>query len=603
MRSDGWSTGESRPIWINGNGVTRTLSQEITNTQQLSVAREELDEFQPIYVDSMVSEGVLTFDGHRYGFGHESFFDYCFARQFIVGQTALVSFLRGSGQDLFRRAQVGQVLAYLRDADFDRYVRESRELITDHHIRPHIKDLVLALLAEVPNPTGDEWILWEQQIGPAVQAIADGSPGQDQLSEIARRRLFASRSWFAFLLEHRVIEGWLESGNGRLVDLAVDYLGHHQRHWPDRVAAVLVPYVDIGGEWVRRLRQVMVYAFYGGSRPFLDLFLRLLDNGVLDEDCEPSSHNHQFDGVFRDLVRRKRIEWVPEVLSHRLRRRVDVLRAAGKLIGPGSLLGYDEYAIQALQLAADESPGVVVEHLLPIVLELSDSDAIDETPPKAGKMWSRYAIRDPGGSREGGLLECLAQALARLANSANSTLDDVMVDLRRRDTHAANHLLLATYGGGGTRYANQAVNVLCEQPWRLECGYADNPRWCAMEAIRAVVPNCAAQNRKRLESLIMSYRSPFEQSTLGYKRHGRSRFDLLSAFPPELRSDRANEHYRELEALPLSWWVESIGWWIMGRLAGGGNRGAGVPPRRQCDPPDDSTHNDLVGRGSHGYCC
>ena len=68
-----------------------------------------------------------------------------------------------------------------------------------------------------------------------------------------------------------------------------------------------------------------------------------------------------------------------------------------------------------------------------------------------------------------------------------------------------------------------------------------------MEAIRSAVPHCTAKNGRKLESLILNYRSPFEQTTFGYKRHGRSRFDLLSAFPPELRSDRANFHYRELE--------------------------------------------------------
>ena len=311
----------------------------------------------------------------------------------------------------------------MRDADSDRYVREVRELLADDDIRPHIKDLVLALLAEVPDPTGDEWSVWEEQIGPAVQALADGSPDQNQLSEVARRRLFASPSWFAFLDEHRVVEGWLKSRNSRLVDLAVRYLDHHQRHSPDRVAAALAPYVNIGGDWVPRFRRMIVYAFYGSSRPFFDLLLRLLDNGVLDEDCEPSPHNHQFDGVFRDLIECNRIEWVPEVLSHRLRRRVDVIRAAGKPIDPGTLLGYGEYAIQALQLAADKSPDVLVENLLPIVLDISDRDVIDETPPKAGKLWSRYAIRDPSGSREGALLTCLAQALANLANSEDSTLE------------------------------------------------------------------------------------------------------------------------------------------------------------------------------------
>ena len=71
-------------------GVIEKLSEEITSSQQLSVAREKLDDFQPQYLGSMVSEGVLTFDGRRYGFGHESFFDYCFARLFITGQASLV---------------------------------------------------------------------------------------------------------------------------------------------------------------------------------------------------------------------------------------------------------------------------------------------------------------------------------------------------------------------------------------------------------------------------------------------------------------------------------------------------------------------------------
>ena len=535
----------SRPDqWM---GVIKKLSGEITSSQQLSVAREKLDEFQPKYLGSMVSEGVLTFDGHRYGFGHESFFDYCFARLFITGQASLASFLTDSGQDLFRRAQVRQVLAYLRDADFDRYVQELRELISHCRIRPHIKDLVLALLADVPDPTEDEWRLWEEQTGPAVRAIADGSANHNQLSEIARRRLFASRCWFVFLDEHRVVKGWLKSGNSRLVDLAVGYLHHHQPHSPDRVASALAPYADIGGDWVPRFRRIMVHAMYGGSRPFIDLLLRLLDNGILDDECQPSPHNHVFDSVFHDLINRSRIVWVPKVLSHRLKRRVDVLRAAGKPIRPGTLLGYDEYAIQALHLAADETPEVVVEHLLPIVLDISDRDVIDDTPPKADKMWSRYAIHDPSGSREGALLACLAKALASLANSEDSTLDNVIADLLRRDTHTANHLLLALYAGGGARYADQAVAVLCDQPWRLECGYADNPRWCATEAIRSVVPHCTVKNRRKLESLILSHLSPFEQTTLGYKRHGRSSFDLLSAFPPELRSDRANDRFRELE--------------------------------------------------------
>lgn len=524
--------------------VIETLCGKMTDTQQLSVPLETLDRFQPEYVGSMVSEGVISFDGRRYGFGHESFFDYCFARQFVARQTSLGSFLAGSRQDLFRRAQVRQVLAYLRDSDFNRYVKELRQLLEDDAIRDHIKDLVLALLAGVPDPTDDEWTIWEKQIGPEVEAIAGGTTNGDRLSALARRRLFGSRSWFPFLDDTGVIQGWLESGNDPLVDLAIDYLNLHQRDHPDRVAPALEPYVDVGGDWIPRFRRIVIYAQYGTSRSFIELFLKLLDNGVLDEDCEPSFESHALDGVFHGLADR-RLEWVPEVLAHRLRRRVDVIRAAGKSVERGTLLGYSEYASQALGAAVEKVPDRVVHHLLPIVLEIADSEAIDGTRPRADAVWGRYMIVDSI-SHEGALLFGLATALAGLADAGDGIIDDVVADLHRRDTHAANHLLLALYAGGGARYADEAIALICDQPWRLQCGYADNPKWCGMALIREVAPHCRPRTLARLEELLLTYRSPFEKTASGLRSQGKSRFDLLSAIPSELRSERAKRHFREL---------------------------------------------------------
>jgi hypothetical protein len=88
------------------------LSDEMTRTQQLSVPREKLDRFE-LFVQQMASEGVLAFERGRYSFGHESFFDYCFARGFVASDGDLTTFLTATEQHLFRRAQVRQVLAYL----------------------------------------------------------------------------------------------------------------------------------------------------------------------------------------------------------------------------------------------------------------------------------------------------------------------------------------------------------------------------------------------------------------------------------------------------------------------------------------------------------
>ena len=522
--------------------VIETLCNEMTSTQQLSAPREILDDFSTAYVDQLASEGVLTFDGCRYGFGHESFFDYCFARVFIRRRESLVSFLKGSEQHLFRRAQVRQVLAYLRDADPGRYVEELRALLSDEGIRAHIKDLTLALLAEVTDPTEDEWAIWQQWIAPALKAIEEDTPNPDKLSEIAWRRFFGSSSWFEPTDRHGVIEDWLASGNDRFANVAVNYLlGRHQRRSPDRAAALLEPYADHGGEWALRLRSLMERADLHTSRRFFDLFLRLVDNGTLDAVQAPNT----FWSRLRALGE-NRPEWIPEVLAHWFRRRLAVVRAGGGKLRGREFFRYDQSAAVLFNTSARHAPAVFVEHVLPVVLEISDFALVGSTPPKLDAVWPFLTKTDHPGGEEACLPE-LAGALATLARENTTDLRDVIADLRRRDTHIANHLLLALYTGGAARHADEAAALLCEEPWRFQCGFSDNRHWCAMEAIRAVIPHCTAKNRERLETVILSYIRPYERTKDGYKRTGWSRFALLSAIPSELRSTAANAHFEELK--------------------------------------------------------
>ena len=525
--------------------VLEILCNEMTSAQQLSVPRETLDDFPPAYVDRLASEGVLTFDGRRYGFGHESFFDYCFARVFVRQRESLVSFLKGSEQHLFRRAQIRQVLAYLRDADRARYVEELRALLSDEEIRAHIKDLAFALLAEVTDPSEEEWAIWQQWIAPALKAIEEGMPSLDKLSEIAWQRFFGSPSWFEATDRHGVIEDWLTSDNDRLNDTAVIYLRRHQRHAPDRVAALLEPYADRGGEWALRLRSLMEWADHHTSRRFFDLFLRLVDNGTLDEAQGPIAANATFWDMLHDLDK-NRPEWIPEVLAHRFRRRLAVVRADGGDLRGWKFFRHDRSAAVLFNRSARHAPAVFVEHVLPVVLEISDSALSSNTPPKHDAVWPILTKTDHPGGGEACLPE-LAGALATLAREGATDLRDVIADLRRRDTHVANHLLLALYTGGAARYADEAAALLCGEPWRFQCGFSDSPHWCAMEAIRAVVPHCTTENRGRLERVILHYVHPYERTKDGYKRIGWARFALLSAIPPELRSASANAHFEELK--------------------------------------------------------
>lgn len=520
--------------------VVETLCEEMTTAQRLSVSRESLDKIPPAYLEQLGSEGVITVTGRRYGFGHESFFDYCFARLFIRQSRSLVRFLKASEQHLFRRAQVRQALAYLRDAGPDRYVRELGGLLADDGIRTHIKDLVFAFLADVMEPTEQEWDIWKVRIAPAIRAIKDGSPNSDRLSELAWRRFAGSRSWFVDASQ-RLIEAWLSSDNERLAEMAVSYLTGHQRHSPDHVAAMLEPYADHGGKWAQRLRSLVARAQHHTSRRFFDFVLSLVANGTLDAA----------DGMFWSMfyaLGESRPEWVPEVLAHYLRRRLPVLRGAGKGVhGRAVIIGDDDSAARLFAKSAAGAPAEFVRHVLAPVLEIADLALDDDEPPKRDAVWPIFIEKEHPRGDDACILG-LASALASVGSQDTAELRDVVADLRRRDTYIANHLLLALYGGAPRQYADEAASLLCDEPWRFQCGFADNPNWCSMELIRAIVPQCATSNLMRLEAVIISYLSPFERTVDGfkYKLMGRTRFNLLSAIPKELRSPRANSHFCEL---------------------------------------------------------
>ena len=527
--------------------VLQLLCSEMTAKQELSVRREVLDGIPLRYLEQMASEGILAFESKRYGFGHESFFDYCYARvSFLPGTESLTSMLRASEQHLFRRGQVRQVLAYVRDADFDRYVREVRTLLSDLGVRVHIKDLVFALLAEVPDPHEEEWRIWREWTRPALDAIRAGSSSGDKLSDLAWRRLSGSKSWFEFLVSRGVVEQWLKSGNNRLTNMvAGNYLRVHQRDAPDTAAMLLEPYVGSGGDWHRRLEVFATWADASGSRRSFDLFLRLIDDGTLDAATGPIAVNSTFWDLFHGLDT-KRPEWVGEVLAHRVRRRLAILKEEGEVPRRGQLLGYDPGPTEMFINAAESVPLDFVQDVLPVVLEASDLTAKGDAP-RRDAVWG-YLIRTAHPDAEEACLEALTIAVGKLADVASvEQHGEVLNELRRRDTHVANHLLLACCRGAPERLGDEVVATLCAEPWRFDCGFSGNENWCTMETISAVAPHLSRDNLSLLEDAIIRYVPQFERSVKGRKWRGSTQFALLSAIPEALRSERGQTRFQELE--------------------------------------------------------
>ena len=525
--------------------AVRTLCDEIGSTRQPTAPRERLDEVSPAYLQHLEAEGVVSVAGRRYGFGHETLGGYFAARVWFNKRERLVSWLTGSEQHLARRAGVRQTLTYLRDADPALYVRELGALLDHKDVRPHIKDLAFAVLADAPDPTEREWTLWERWLGPALQALEQESTSPDRLSAVAWRRFFESRSWFVFADRHGIVEGWLASDNDRLVAAALRYLGRHDIHAPDQVAALLEPYADLGGRWTARLRFFMESADHHASRRLFDLFLHSIDNGTLDDARRRDTANGTFWSMLTELGE-NRPEWVPEALAHRLRRRLAVIRSAGEDAASHELPGYDDDAARLLQRSSIQAPAAFLTHVLAPVLDISDATVTGTRPPRHDAVWPIVA-RTEYPEVDHACLDALSAALAALVRNTGADLQEAVAVLRGRDTHVANRLLLALYRGGAEHHADAAVALLCDEPWRFQCGFSDSPQWYAAETIRAAAPHCSAKSRERLERLLLEHVAPDERGLRGFRQAGRARFALLSAIAPDLRSTRANQEVQALE--------------------------------------------------------
>jgi len=145
--------------------VIGALANTMSERQQLTARASVLDAADLAGdAEVLASEHVLVRDGERYAFFHEAFFDYAFARLWVERDQPLVDFLLADDQELFRRAQVRQILMYIRDDEPNRFVREVEAVLAHPDIRFHIKAAVLAVVRALADPSTAEWQMMERMV-------------------------------------------------------------------------------------------------------------------------------------------------------------------------------------------------------------------------------------------------------------------------------------------------------------------------------------------------------------------------------------------------------------------------------------------------------
>ena len=300
--------------------VSGRLAKMLSERQELSAAASRLEDLQ-MTVERLARAGWLRLDGGRVAFAHEAFFDYAYARQHMRTGLPLLTLLRSGEQLLFRRAQVRQILALEREQDRRQYLSDVREILAADDVRPHLKELVVALVTLVARP-------W-----PGRMACAQ-RPGGPHERPARRARLLARRSG------RRVQPTAARQRDGQWVPVRPGHRGPRDlalhadgAAHPDEVAALLLPYAARDG-WSGRLARVLNAAPLARSEAAVTLMIAFIDAGGLDEAVRGPEAQR------RRLHPHARVQGRPAASGSRLvaawlRRRLALLAADGAY-GPTS---------------------------------------------------------------------------------------------------------------------------------------------------------------------------------------------------------------------------------------------------------------------------
>ncbi|MFC9085537.1 NACHT domain-containing protein [Nocardiopsis dassonvillei] len=502
--------------------VASAVAEAISQRQRLSVPMTVLDRDDlGDDADVLISEHVLVRDGRQVAFFHEAFFDYTFARQWETRGESLVEFLTSGEQELFRRAQVRQIMTHLRDVDSHRFVDEVEELLRSNDVRFHIKDAVIAVLGGVADPTRAE--------GEMVLGVAANNPTFERTLWAKLR----TAEWFARFDADGHICTWLRGGSADQAR-ALDLMGLGARVVPDRVAELLAEHEQepISGQG---LRWVSRFADLDQSRSLFDLTLNAVRAGYYN------SHEAELWMSLRD-VEKKRPDWAIEMLMAYLVERPEALAQNNR--GKVAVLEErDRRAIEFVKEVAARTPWEFCDALLPYLLQVINLTASVQNSHgllRDAHFSYRMPERKLDSTLEDALLSSMVGAIRTLASRDPLMMRPTLERLSLEPYESAQWLLYQGFASGGPAYAEWAAERFLEDQNRLLSGYISNGVWTTREVLQAISPHINADLFAQLEDRVRDLRFPWEGRFSGWYA-----FCLLSALEESRLSETGRRRIGE----------------------------------------------------------
>lgn len=107
-------------------------------------------------ISYLKSNQLIIESGNEIQFFHQTFYDYCFSKQFVEKGKVLKDFILENEQSLYVRSVIKMVVEYLREYNDDTYIKTIDEILNSSKFRFHIKSLIVTNIALQDNPNQKE---------------------------------------------------------------------------------------------------------------------------------------------------------------------------------------------------------------------------------------------------------------------------------------------------------------------------------------------------------------------------------------------------------------------------------------------------------------
>lgn len=521
------------PRW---NDVIDVLTNYMSENQCLIAPIIKVEDFASD-ANVMASVHVLVRERSSYRFFHESFFDYAYARRFCSRGQSLLTFLSTDDQQLFRRAQVRQILAFRREKDVQGYLRDLREVLASNEIRFHIKRMMASEMHRISDPTVAEW----EEIFPYAF--------DTWLSNYVWGALRGHLGWFDLLDGLGVWGKWLASDKHLNAVLWILQDLEIQKLRSKRIATLLKPYLDHDEKWDDRLKQFFSWGMAYLSEDMANAFLAFVARGVYDNG-EKQSGDRDFWGTLYEASEKRPI-FVIDALSvwfvYTVKKYDDGTswNFLDRCVSNKSYQG-----CQLLDKAASTESQYYLQSMLPLVVETCINTQAKQLDRVVNRAWPWLTNNDDPFDINDAILILLRRALEKQALDDPEGFLQNVEPLQAFEHETISYLLLCGYSSNPHTFANQCIQYMISHKQRLFIGYGSwsggghGESAISRMAIQAVSPFCDDRLILALEDAVIEYVDEYEKSTTG--RRGFGELMVLKSIDARRRSRRADVRISEL---------------------------------------------------------